>query len=264
MLMSLNNVRSVFSDNAEVSKGLGAFALKLVSPAAEKIGWDAAPNEDLLTGQLRGLLLLNAGLAGHEAIVAEAKQKFSKYIKGDESAIHPSLRTTVFRIAINAGGKEEYEAVKQSYKTTSSVDGKEIALLAMGRVQTADLAKDFLDFTFSSAVAVQDKHSPAAALAQNNKTRGLLWSYIKENWDSKVHPQLSGNSVVLERFLRMSLNKFASFEVQKDIKGFFEGKDQRGYDRGLKVIENTIEGAARYAERDAALLKEWLGSHGYL
>jgi aminopeptidase N len=134
----------------------------------------------------------------------------------------------------------------------------------MGRVQTVDLARDFLDFTFSPAVAVQDIHSAAASLAQNSKVRGPLWEYIKEHWDSKVYPALSGNMVVFERFLKCSLNKFASFEVERDIQKFFEGKDNRGYDRGLGVIVDTITAAAKYKERDATLVREWLNVHGYL
>jgi hypothetical protein len=92
----------------------------------------------------------------------------------------------------------------------------------------------------------------------------VLWQYIKDNWEGKVYPELSGNLVVLERFLRMALKKFASFEVEKDIVSFFEGKDQRGYDRGLMVARDTIIGAAKYGERDSGLVKEWLSAHGYL
>lgn len=198
-------------------------------------------------------------------IVAEAKKRFHAYTAGnDPSAIHPSLRSAVFRVVIGAGGKAEYEAVKKYYSTTTATDGKEIALQSMGRVQTPELARDFLDFTFSPAVAVQDRHSSGMSLAANGKARKILWEYIKENWDSKVYPQLSGNMVVLERFLRVTLNKFASMEVERDIHNFFNGKDNRGYDRGLAVIQDTIVAAAKYKERDAALIKEWLGAHGYL
>jgi aminopeptidase N len=199
------------------------------------------------------------------SVIDEAIRQFNAFSSGkNTSAIHPSLRSPVFRIAVTEGGKEAYEAVKQFYSTTTSVDGREIALQSLGRTQSSDLAKDYLDFLFSDAVAVQDMHSGAISLAQNASTRLELWNYIKQNWDSKVYKDLSGNMVVLERFLRMSLNKFASFEVKKDIDAFFAPKDNRGYDRGLGVVADTITGAAQYKERDAALVKEWLSAHGYL
>lgn len=134
----------------------------------------------------------------------------------------------------------------------------------MGRVQTPELARDYIDFLFSPAVAVQDMHSGAVSLALNSKTRHILWEFIKNDWDTKVYPDLSGNMVVLERFLRVGLSKFASSEVEKDIRQFFQGRDNRGYDRALGVVSDTIKGAAAYKERDSELVKEWLSAHGYL
>ncbi len=66
ILGSLGTVKSVFADETAIADGLKKFNLKLISPAVEKIGWEASPNEDFLTTQLRALLLLSAGINGHE------------------------------------------------------------------------------------------------------------------------------------------------------------------------------------------------------
>lgn len=259
------SIRSVFGDADDIAKGLKAFTLKLTGPAVEHVGWEFKDGEGYLIGQLRGLLISVAGLAGHGGTVQEALRRFSDYTSGkDHSAIHPSLRSSVFRIAVNEGGQSAYEAVKKEYLTTSSIDGKEIGLRSMGRVQTPELATDFLDFIFSPAVATQDMHSGAVALAGNIQTRNLLWDFIKKNWDTKVIPQIADRYVVLERFLQLSLKVFASFETQKDIEAFFADKDCRGFDRGLKVASDTILTNAHYKERDAAGLREWLSAHGYI
>ena len=63
---TVRNIRSVFSANEVVTAGLKKFNLKLVEGATEKIGWEFAPNENYLTGQLRALLISNAGDAGHQ------------------------------------------------------------------------------------------------------------------------------------------------------------------------------------------------------
>ncbi len=168
----------------------------------------------------------------------------------------------VFRINVTEGGKAAYEAVKQEYRNTISVDGKEICLQAMGRVQTSDLVKDFLEFQFSGQVAPQDAHSGSTALAANAKARYALWNWIKENW-GLVHERLSGNMVVLDRYLKNSLQKFASHETEKDIKEFFNDKNNTGYDRGLVQVSDTIRGNANYKERDERLVLEWLKDHAY-
>ena len=69
--------------------------------------------------------------------------------------------------------------------------------------------------------------------------------------------------VVLDRFLRLSLNKFNDVRSAEEIAAFFKEKDNRGYDRTLAVVDDTIRGKAKYKERDAKVILEWLKAHGY-
>lgn len=265
ILSSLSNMRSIFGDVADVSEGLKKFTVKLVGPAMKKIGWEFAPNEDHLKGLLRSALISQAGGSGDSEVIAEAQRRFKAFTSGsDTSAVHPSLRLSIFRVAIKTGGRDEYDAVKKFYNTTASVDGKEIALQSMGSVSTAELAKEFLDFTFSPAVAVQDRHSPAVALAANAGQREVVWEFVKAQWEAKVFPELSGNKVVLERWLKSGLSKYSSLAIEKDIGAFFKGKDCSGFDRGLSVIRDTIVGSAKYKERDLEQTREWLKANGYM
>ena len=78
-----------------------------------------------------------------------------------------------------------------------------------------------------------------------------------------IKEKLGGNMVVLDRFLRLSLNKFTDLEAEQDIATFFKGKDNRGYDRTLGVVSDTIKGRAAYRKRDKEILLEWLKAHSY-
>lgn len=261
----MGNVRSIFSGVEDVSAGLKKFSLNLVTPAVEKIGWEFKQGEGFLVGQQRAALILSAGLLGHKGIVEEALRRFNLYVSGkDTAAIHPSLRKAVFSIAVKEGGEDAFNAVTKEYLTTSSIDGKEICLQSLGRVQSPELAQKFLSFIFSPKVALQDKHSGTVALSNNAKVRTEVWKFVRENWDSHIHPTLSGNLVVLERFLRFGLNKYADTTVADEIAEFFKGKDVRGYDKGLAVIDDTIRANAKYKGRDMEVVKEWLGTKGYM
>lgn len=68
---------------------------------------------------------------------------------------------------------------------------------------------------------------------------------------------------MLDRFLKLSLQKFNDRETEQEIKKFFAGRDNRGYDRTLGVVSDTILGRASYKERDAGVILEWLKIHGY-
>ncbi|KAL4894644.1 peptidase family M1-domain-containing protein [Aspergillus ambiguus] len=260
---SLGNLRSVFSQNEAVTAGLKKFTSSLSSPAAEKIGWEFKEGEDYLTVQLRKLLISMAGIGGDEKIIAEAKRRFDLWASGkDKSAVHTNLRSAIFGISVSEGSRAEYEAVKQEYLKTNSVDGKEICLATMGRTKEAALVTDYLDFVFSDKVAVQDLHNGAVSLAANSKVRHLLWEYMKKNW-AAVESRLSTNNVVFERFVRMGLSKFADAQIGAEIATFFQDKDTGAYDRALVIVSDSIRTNARYQERDAALVLEWLQAHGY-
>lgn len=111
-------------------------------------------------------------------------------------------------------------------------------------------------------VATQDMHTGATILASNPVTRPGLWKWIRENFDA-IKQRLGANMVVLDRFIKRSLIKFNDRESAREIAQFFEGRDNRGYDRSLKVISDTILGRAAYKERDGKVLLEWLTEHGY-
>lgn len=131
----------------------------------------------------------------------------------------------------------------------------------MGRLQNLDLLPDYLKFLLTD-VATQDVHTGGAALAMNHKTRALFWKHIQENFET-IYARFSKNIVVLDRFLKLSLQKFNDRETEQEIKKFFAGRDNRGYDRTLGVVSDTILGRASYKERDAGVILEWLKIHGY-
>jgi len=259
----LGKLRSLFAERSpETKEGLKKFTLDLVSPMIEKLGWEFKADEDYLTGRLRALLISAAGTAGHKAVIDEALSRFNKYTAGDKSAVHPNIRLAIFRIAVAEGGREAFDKVIAEYHATTTIDGKEICLASLGRARTPENISIVLELILSDKVKAQDKHTPAISLSNNSEARYMLWEFIRSNWD-RVYTQMGGNMVVLDRFLKNSLNKFASRKTADEIKDFFEGKDTTGYDKGLKVVADCIQGNSGYVERDGEEVRKWLKENGY-
>ncbi|KAK6534328.1 hypothetical protein TWF281_005653 [Arthrobotrys megalospora] len=260
---ALSAVRGAFGSNPEIKAALKKFALELYSPAAEKLGWAFAEGDDFLTTQLRGLLIGAAAGAGHESIIAEAKRQFDAYFSGDESVINAALKLRVFRIGISEGGKDEYEKVWAEYLKATSPDGKEITLQALGRVKSEELINDYLEKMISDKIPTQNTHYVSSSLALNGDAKPLVWKFVKERWDD-IFKLLSGNMVLLDRFVRVTLNKFADETILEELKTFFENKDQRGYDRAVRVAIDSVSGNVSWKKRDEEVVKEWLRGKGYL
>ncbi|KAI1269415.1 peptidase family M1 [Xylariaceae sp. FL1019] len=270
VLDSLGSVKSIFSDDEEIKRGLESFALKLVSDAVEKVGWEFSESEDYLTGLLRKRLLLNAAANGHKAVTEKALSMFDAWA-AQGTTFSPNLRSVVYRTAIKTKPAEAISALKKEWYNGTSIDGKEVCLTSLGHTRDLDLVeKSLLPFLFdtsppapaSESVPSGDMHSLGSVLAANSATRNLQWRYMQENWE-KLTTKMA-NPVVLDRFVKMSLNKFTDAKYVDEIDAFFKDKDTSSFDRTLEQVKDAIRGRAAYRSRDAEGIKEWLAANGYL
>ena len=196
------------------------------------------------------------------SIIAEGKKRFAAWKAGDEKAIHQNLRSVIFNMNVAQGSESEYQAIKKEYGQTTTVDGKQICLEALGRTKVAELATDLLDFVTSETVPTQDAHSGPHGIANNNVTRDVLWEYTKNKWQ-RIHERLSVSTICMDRWIKLGLSNFSDHKVEQEIADFFKEKDTRAYDRSLVVVSDTIKGNANYKARDEKVLLEWLQAHGY-
>ena len=259
---SLGKVRMVFSTEEKISGALKKFQHKLVSSQAEAVGWEFPKDEDFLTGQLRKLLLTMGVASGNKSIIAEGQKKFAAWKSGDQSAIHPNLRSVVFNLAVAEGGDEEYNLIKEECLKTTTVDGKEICLVALGKTATVEKAKETLRFATSDEVAPQDAHTAIVSVAGNNKARLAAWEFTRDEW-SRVHDSLAGTGIIIDRWIKNGMVCYSDHAIEQDIAQFFKDKDTGAFTRSLVIISNTIGGYANYKERDQKVLLEWLQAHGY-
>lgn len=135
-------------------------------------------------------------------------------------------------------------------------------MASLARTTDPEILKEYLEFLISDKVAAQDIHTGAANLAANAKARHAWWDFLKANW-STIEKKLGSNKVVLQRFVKLSLSKFADHGIEQDISKFFEDKDKSGIDRSLIIVSDTVRTNANYKERDEKLILAWLEANGY-
>lgn len=194
------------------------------------------------------------------SIIAEGKKRFEAWKSGGE--LHQNLRAVVLNMNIAKGGTSEYHTVKQEYLKSTSVNDKEACLQALGRTGDPKLAQDLLEFVTSEDVPIQDSHYGASAISANHKTRDEIWKFTQTQW-KRLNDRLGVSKICMDRWMKMGLNNYSDYGIEKEISAFFKDKDTRAYDRSLVVISDTIQGNANYKQRDEKLVLEWLEAHGY-
>lgn len=263
-LDALGSVKAIFGDDEETKTGLENFTLTLINGALEKIGWEYSEGEGFLKGILRKRLLLSAVANGHQKSLEKAVRIFEAWSK-DGAAFNPNLRTVVYRAAIKLDEAKAWGPIKKEWESGASIDGKDFCISALGHIRDADLiSQKLLPFLFdisSESVASADMHTLASAMAANSVARPMLWQYLQANWQQATTKM--ANPVVLDRFIRVTLQKFTDAKYIGEMDNFFKEKDTSAFDRTLEQVKDAVRGRAAYRERDAAVLKEWLGVNGY-
>lgn len=74
---------------------------------------------------------------------------------------------------------------------------------------------------------------------------------------------MGGNPIMLDRFIKLSLQQFVSVDRVKEIEDFFGQKDTRAFNKSLEQVKDKIRGRAAYRERDGQVLRRWLVEKGY-
>ena len=208
-------------------------------------------------------------MAFYDRTLEKANSLFESWTSGNP--LQPNLRTVVYRAAIRNNPANAVEALKKEWYSGSSIDGKDLCLASLGHVRDPELiTQNLLPFLFNSSppappsesVPSVDTHTLGGSLASNLVARPLLWKYIQDNWAQATAKM--ANPVVLDRFVKSTLNKFTDEKYIAEIDAFFAGQDTAAFDRTLLQVKDAIRGRAAYRARDASVIKEWLSANGYL
>ena len=116
-----------------------------------KLGWDIVPNESSRTGTLRSTVINMMGLAGNDAVIEEAYNRFCKFRSNPtENPIIGDLRSTIFSLALLKDEVGVFSALKEIYEGSSFPEEQRTCLSAMGRVKDPALHAEVYEYTLFS------------------------------------------------------------------------------------------------------------------
>ncbi|KAH8890987.1 hypothetical protein GQ53DRAFT_747240 [Thozetella sp. PMI_491] len=251
----------IFEDKA-IRDGLQAFQRDLVSKKAHEMGWNFSDNDGHIEQQFKAMLFGNAGLCGDEKIVKAAQDMFAKYMAGDKTAIHPNIRGSVFGIALKHGGKAEYEAVLNFYRTSTNSDERNTALRCLGRAKDPELIQRTLGMLFGGEVKDQDIYIPATGLRSHPEGVEALYEWMTVNWDvltKRLPPGLS----MLGSMVTILTSSFTTPEQKAKVEEFFSKRNTNGFDQSLAQSLDAIQSKISWLERDRDDVAKWLKDNGY-
>lgn len=263
IISSLERMLTVWSSSSSegLYSNLKQFAQKVVSPSLERLGaWEFDSQEDYLQSRLRSAIISFAADVCVPSAVKMSKQLFQAW-KLNKSAIHPSLRVALFSAAVaNSQGSELtdiYTTLLEEIAHPTSVDGREAATKALGKISDSEAIDKTLDLLLGEKLPPQELLVFLFSLGQNPTTRKALWNFHKSHWDEIFNVQKT-NIAFFERYIRSLLANFSTKELYDDIKEFFSDKDTTGWDMALGQCLDAIKSAYEWVDRDATDIGKFL------
>ena len=202
-----------------------------------------------MEAQFKTLLFGSAGLVGDTEVIKAAQEMFASFAKGDANAIHPNIRASVYAIALDNGGAEEFDTILAEYKKASDADKRNTALRALGRVKTPELIERVLALPLSDDVKNQDIYMPLLGLRTNTQGVEALWGWLTGNWE-EITKRCPPGLTMLGTLVKLCTAEFTTQEHLEPVQKFFEDKDKAGYKMALEQSLDSIRARIGWVKRD--------------
>lgn len=260
LLDRLHSVLALVWEDDHLYEQVKSLIKWITEPQYKKLGFDLQESESDLQKLLRQRIIASAGSAGNEQVIAEAKRRFKLFIGGDESAIHPNLRGTVFGLVVKEGGQEEYEQVLSLYRKFTIPDQKLAALGALGSSRQQPIIQAALELTKdTNTVRSQDVIYIFRSVGGNRVARNQCWSFIETNWPIFLARYQKGGFSLLSRLVTSCTDGFTKQSDADKVQAFFDGRgeDRKGIERALQQSLERIRTNARCLTNNVDRLQVW-------
>ncbi len=242
--------------NEPIYGAFQGFGQDLFRPAATRSGWDPRPGEGHMDALLRSTVLSQAGNYGDTEVLAQAKDRFLRYLEEPES-LHPDLRGLAFSLAGQVGDRTTYDQLLELERNATLQEEKIRLLMALTRFNQPELLQETLERSISNDVRSQDTITVVTGVAANLKGRDLAWKFVKDNWPEFDRRYGSGGFGLM-RLVSVS-GHFTDEENLADVEKFFQEHPVAAAERTIRQSLERMRLNIKWLERNSVELANWFG-----
>ncbi|POY75780.1 hypothetical protein BMF94_1093 [Rhodotorula taiwanensis] len=247
----------------DVREAISKFRRELFKPVAQRLGYDFKETDDADTTELRTTAISVLAAAGDEETLAEYRRRFSTFIeKNDDSEIPGDLKTSIYSQSVRFGGEKEYEKVLEVYQNPPTPAHKSSAIAALCSPEKPELVDRTITMLMTGDVKNQDMGSFVAYLGRNRAAKRKVWECFQENFDG-IMLRFKGNFSI-GNIVKYSFMTLTSEKDAQQIEEFFKDKDTSAFNQPLSQGLDAVRAKAKWLERDAKDVEQWLREHKYL
>lgn len=125
-----------------------AFGIRLYKPIADRLGWDAKPDENHLDTLLRSLVQNRLATYNCQEFLAEAQRRFKEHAAGGQQ-LPADIRGACYKAVLKHGSIETFDEMLRLYRATDLHEEKDRISRALGSITDVEILKKVVDFAMS-------------------------------------------------------------------------------------------------------------------
>jgi aminopeptidase N len=239
--------------------GYEQWVRRLLTPAADELGWQPGPGESDETKKLRARVMYTLGYAGRDPdVIAEARRLTEKALL-DPASIDPTVAFAAFSLAAQNGDAVLYDKLIAKIQTRgTTLEGYYLFFQTLSKFRDTKLLRRTLEYAISPAVRSQDTLGVIAAVMKNPAGRQLAWDFVRGHWAelNKVGGGFTRGAVVA------ATSAFCDTGMQEQVQDFFAAHTVPSAERTLKQSLESIHNCADLKSRQTSQLSAWLQQRG--
>jgi puromycin-sensitive aminopeptidase len=226
-------------------------------PQLERLGWDAAPDEDDPTRLRRAAIVrLIGGVAEWPAVLDEARRRLDRYL-ADRTSLDPNLADPVVGLAARAGDEALYERYRAVVAAADTPQERRRFLLNLATFRAPALVQRTLAALLGPDVPTQDVAFILMRLLANPAARVAAWRFMTKRWTAlrkRVPPLMISRLVESTPALREP-------RYAREVARFFREHPVPEAKRAIRQALEVFRLNAELRRRTAPGLARWLDRH---
>jgi aminopeptidase N/puromycin-sensitive aminopeptidase len=231
---------------------------RLLTPAAQELGWQPKPGESDETKELRARVIFTLGYVGRDPEVLAEARKLTEQALQNPSSVDHTMAFTVFRLAAMSGDGSLYDRI-QAKLDNKDATSEEYYLYFQTLAEFRDpkLLQRTLDLAISPAVRSQDSLGLIGAVMQNPAGTRPAWDFVRAHWTDieKVGGGFTSGEVVA------STSAFCDAGMRDEVQDFFATHKVPTAERRLKQAIERMNYCVDLKAQQTPQLSSWLEQH---
>ncbi len=233
-----------------------SYAISVLQPIFDRVGWDRSPGEGDNVALLRSHLLAALGNLGDPPVLAEARKRFDRYAKDAATLDAGSRRTVLGIIAVHADAMTWNELHRMAQTATTELERRELyALLAVS--ESAVLVQRALDLALSGEPPATI--APEMISAASKRHPKLALDFAIAQWDH-IAPRIEPSSRT--GYVPSLLNDAADLNLIGELERFAAGHIPPDGRQELRKAEASVRYLAMIRNDRLPEIDRWIQTDG--